>query len=106
MNKKWKMTALMGLATTGMMASAVSAEGSYKIGICQLTQHEALEEATKGFQDYVSEKLGDQVTFDVQKCIRRIVELCDGNQCICFRRCGSDTGEFYTGTAGSGICNG
>ena len=66
MNKKWKMMALMGLAATGMMASAVSAEGSYKIGICQLTQHEALEEATKGFQDYVSEKLGDQVTFDVQ----------------------------------------
>ena len=66
MNKKWKMMALMGLAATGLLASAVSAEGSYKIGICQLTQHEALEEAKKGFQDYVSEKLGDQVTFDVQ----------------------------------------
>ena len=66
MNKKWRMTVLMGLAAIGMMASAVSAEGSYKIGICQLTQHEALEQATKGFQDYISEKLGDKVTFDVQ----------------------------------------
>lgn len=53
--------------SSSMMASAVSAEdSSYKIGICQLTQHEALEQATKGFQDYVSEKLGDRVTFDVQ----------------------------------------
>ena len=60
------MTVLMGLTAIGMMASAVSAEGSYKIGICQLTQHEALEQATKGFQDYISEKLGDKVTFDVQ----------------------------------------
>lgn len=66
MNKKWRMTVLMGLTAIGMMASAVSAEGSYKIGICQLTQHEALEQATKGFQDYISEKLGDKVTFDVQ----------------------------------------
>lgn len=66
MNKKWRMTVLMGLTAIGMMASAVSAEESYKIGICQLTQHEALEQATKGFQDYISEKLGDKVTFDVQ----------------------------------------
>ena len=66
MNKKWRMTVLMGLTAIGMMASVVSAEGSYKIGICQLTQHEALEQATKGFQDYISEKLGDKVTFDVQ----------------------------------------
>ena len=66
MNKKWRMTVLMGLTAIGMMASAVSAEKSYKIGICQLTQHEALEQATKGFQDYISEKLGDKVTFDVQ----------------------------------------
>ena len=67
MNRKWRKTALAGLTAAGMMASAVSAEdSSYKIGICQLTQHEALEQATKGFQDYVSEKLGDRVTFDVQ----------------------------------------
>ena len=67
MNRKWRKIALAGLTAAGMMASAVSAEdSSYKIGICQLTQHEALEQATKGFQDYVSEKLGDRVTFDVQ----------------------------------------
>lgn len=38
----------------------------YTIGICQLTQHEALDAATQGFQDYLTEKLGDNVTFDVQ----------------------------------------
>ncbi|MGN0511335.1 MAG: ABC transporter substrate-binding protein [Lachnospiraceae bacterium] len=39
---------------------------SYKIGICQLVQHEALDAATKGFMDTVKEKLGDSVTFDEQ----------------------------------------
>lgn len=39
---------------------------TYKIGICQLVQHEALDAATKGFQDALTEKLGDAVTFDYQ----------------------------------------
>lgn len=38
----------------------------YKVGICQLTQHEALDLATKGFRDALSEKLGDKVKFDEQ----------------------------------------
>ncbi len=36
---------------------------SYTIGICQLVQHPALDEATKGFKEAVSEALGDKVTF-------------------------------------------
>ena len=51
MNKKWKMMALMGLAATGMMASAVSAEGSYKIGICQLTTHDGAVYGDEGEED-------------------------------------------------------
>lgn len=39
---------------------------SYNIGICQLVQHDALDAATKGFQDALTEKLGDKVSFDVQ----------------------------------------
>lgn len=67
MNKMLKMAVFTGLSVLAVSAAAVSAEDtSYKIGICQLTQHKALEQATKGFQDYVSEKLGDQVIFDVQ----------------------------------------
>jgi len=42
------------------------AEGSYTVGICQLVQHVALDAATQGFQDALTEKLGDAVSFDVQ----------------------------------------
>lgn len=38
----------------------------YTVGICQLVQHEALDAATQGFMDALTEELGDQVTFDVQ----------------------------------------
>ena len=43
-----------------------SADDVYKVGIVQLMQHVALDQATQGFQDALKEKLGDQVTFDVQ----------------------------------------
>lgn len=38
----------------------------YNIGICQLVEHAALDAATQGFQDALTEKLGDQVKFDLQ----------------------------------------
>ncbi len=40
--------------------------GTYRIGICQFVQHDALDAATQGFQDALTEKLGDKVTFDLQ----------------------------------------
>lgn len=43
-----------------------SDEMVYKIGICQLVQHVALDAATEGFQAALTEKLGDRVEFDVQ----------------------------------------
>ena len=69
MNRKTFAAIVSGLMTSitltsGMMASAQ--EQTYKIGICQLMQHEALELATKGFQDVVTEALGDQVSYDIQ----------------------------------------
>ncbi len=39
---------------------------SYVVGISQLVQHPALDAATKGFIDALTEKLGDKVTFDSQ----------------------------------------
>lgn len=39
---------------------------SYTVGICQLVQHDALDAATQGFQDALTEALGDAVTFDLQ----------------------------------------
>jgi len=42
-------------------------DGKYTIGICQLTQHEALDAATKGFRDAVVKGLGEEnVIFDEQ----------------------------------------
>ena len=51
------------LLCAGMTAVA---EGTYNVGICQLVQHVALDAATQGFQDALTEKLGDAVTFDVR----------------------------------------
>ncbi|MDO4304867.1 MAG: ABC transporter substrate-binding protein [Bacillota bacterium] len=39
---------------------------TYTVGICQLVQHEALDAATQGFKDALTEELGDKVTFDEQ----------------------------------------
>ena len=54
-----------------LMLSLVACGGSgekesYTVGICQLVQHEALDAATKGFRDAITEALGDKVTFDEQ----------------------------------------
>ena len=47
-------------------SETAAADETYSIGICQLVQHEALDAATQGFKDYLTEKLGDKVTFDEQ----------------------------------------
>ena len=57
---------LLVLAMVICMASCdtPAADGtSYTVGICQLVQHEALDAATQGFKDALTEKLGDQVSF-------------------------------------------
>lgn len=38
----------------------------YSVGICQLVQHPALDAATQGFMDALTEKLGSNVKFDNQ----------------------------------------
>ena len=47
-------------------SSESAQKDSYTVGICQLVQHPALDLATKGFRDALTEKLGDKVTFDEQ----------------------------------------
>ena len=43
------------------------AEGpTYRIGICQLVQHDSLDAASRGFRDALAARLGDQVSFDEQ----------------------------------------
>ena len=79
----------MGLAACGSTASSTAAADStpasstaeseetsaaestdgkvYTVGICQLVQHEALDAATQGFKDALTEKLGEgNVKFDEQ----------------------------------------
>ena len=51
---------------TACTNNANNGEKVYKVGICQLTQHEAIDAATKGFRDALTEKLGDKVVFDEQ----------------------------------------
>jgi len=46
--------------------TAAAEEIRYSIGICQLVQHEALDSATQGFMDVLTEKLGDKVHFNLQ----------------------------------------
>lgn len=60
-------TALAGCgAKTADTEKSASGEKTYKIGMCQLVQHEALDKASEGFQDALKEKLGDKVEFDLQ----------------------------------------
>ncbi len=43
-----------------------TADDTFTVGICQLVQHEALDAATKGFKDALTEEFGDKVKFDEQ----------------------------------------
>ena len=54
------------LLTLMLLSSAAMAQETYTIGICQLIQHAALDSATLGFMAKLTEKLGDQVSFNVQ----------------------------------------
>lgn len=64
---------LLSLLLAGAMLACIlpafascSNEKTYHVGIIQLAQHDALDAATKGFQDALKEKLGDRVSFDLQ----------------------------------------
>ena len=41
----------------------VAADQTFVVGICQLVQHDALDAATEGFKQALTDKLGDKVTF-------------------------------------------
>lgn len=53
-------------AATEADTEASADDATYTVGICQLMQHDALDAATQGFMDALTEALGDKVTFDVQ----------------------------------------
>lgn len=53
-------------AAASSAAEATESGDSYVVGICQFVQHPALDAATEGFKDALTEKLGDAVSFDEQ----------------------------------------
>ena len=60
-------TASSAAESSAASSAAAAADGqTYTVGICQLVQHPALDAATQGFKDALTEKLGDSVTFDEQ----------------------------------------
>ena len=65
-----KITALLCAVVMVLSLAACGSNGDkaenkhYTVGICQLVQHDALDAATKGFRDFLTEKLGDKVVFN------------------------------------------
>ena len=56
-----------GFAACGNEPTPVNPdEKVFQIGIVQLAEHPALDEATRGFKEFLTEKLGDKVQFNVQ----------------------------------------
>jgi len=66
-----KMSKIMSLILAVLMAiscfAIASAEEQFKIGVCQLVTHDALDAATEGFQQAIKDILGEEnVAIDVQ----------------------------------------
>lgn len=54
-------------SSSGSAAASSGSDGVYNIGICQQMQHVSLDEATQGFEDALTELLGEEnVKFDYQ----------------------------------------
>ncbi|MBO5372896.1 MAG: ABC transporter substrate-binding protein [Lachnospiraceae bacterium] len=67
MKKMKKVLSAIVVASMAMSFTACGGDSDvYRVGICQQLEHEALDAATKGFQDALTEKLGDKVEFDLQ----------------------------------------
>ena len=47
-------------------AAETAEDKVFTVGVCQLVQHDALDAATQGFIDTLTETFGDKVVFDVQ----------------------------------------
>ncbi|MBQ9325364.1 MAG: ABC transporter substrate-binding protein [Clostridia bacterium] len=57
------LTLCLALACLSMAAAE---DKTYHVGVLQLVQHVALDAATQGFQDALTEKLGDKIVIDVK----------------------------------------
>ena len=74
-------TTASSTAASGTESAAETGDKTYTIGICQLVQHTALDAATQGFRDAVTDALGDSVTFVEQNASgdsANCVTICNG----------------------------
>lgn len=58
--------ALTSFAACGKSGAQTNPDAKYKVGVCQLVQHAALDAATEGFTAALKDELGDEVTVEVQ----------------------------------------
>lgn len=82
------MKKIIAILLAVMMLCAVTACGgeggeaeTYTVGICQLVQHPALDAATQGFKDALTEAFGDKVTFEEGNAFNDIptcATICNG----------------------------
>ena len=78
MKKKIISMALLGALTVVSLAACSNSgsqnaqlenqnkDAKYKVGVCQLVQHDALDAATDGFVQALRDELGEDVFIDVQ----------------------------------------
>lgn len=67
--KKWGLAVLAAVIVVAAFAGVRMNQNenqTYRVGICQFSQHESLNAATQGFQDVLTEKLGDDISFEMQ----------------------------------------
>ena len=69
------------VAAESTSGAADASSETYTVGICQLVQHQALDAATQGFKDALTEALGDKVEFVEQNASNDIptcATICNG----------------------------
>ncbi len=64
--KKILLFCLVLIISLSLFASGSTEKAKYKVGICQLVQHPALDSATEGFIDALKASLGDDVSIETQ----------------------------------------
>lgn len=66
MKKRFWTAAAAAAVMVGSIGGTAEAEEPFRVGICQLIQHEALDSATQGFKDALTEELGGDVIIEEQ----------------------------------------
>ena len=96
MKKIISMVLLSALALTSLAACGGNGDSTqgvsnpnakYKVGVCQLVQHEALDAATDGFVQALQDELGDEVSVEVQNA--------SGDSATCATICNTFVSEGY-----------